>query len=75
MRNNWRTPAMVLICGGVILTLSLGIRHSFGLFLVPMSMESGWGRETFAFSIALQNLIRGAESPSPFSFHFSFHCR
>ncbi|HVS26788.1 MAG TPA: MFS transporter [Burkholderiales bacterium] len=63
MRNNWRTPAMVLICGGVILALSLGIRHSFGLFLAPMSMEFGWGRETFAFAIALQNLIWGAAQP------------
>lgn len=63
MRNNWRTPAMVLICGGVILSLSLGIRHSFGLFLAPMSMEFGWGRETFAFAIALQNLIWGAAQP------------
>ena len=63
MHHNWRTPAIVLICGGAILTLSLGIRHSFGLFLTPMSMEFGWGRETFAFAIALQNLIWGAAQP------------
>ena len=63
MHHNWRTPAIVLICGGAILTLSLGIRHSFGLFLTPMSMEFGWGRETFAFAIALQNLIWGVSQP------------
>jgi len=34
---------------GVILTLSLGTRHSFGLFLQPMSMDNGWGREVFGF--------------------------
>ncbi len=63
MPNNWRTPAVVLLCGGTILTLSLGIRHSFGLFLTHMSMEFGWGRETFAFDIALQNLIWGVAQP------------
>ena len=43
----WRTPAVVLLCGGLILMLALGTRQSFGLFLRPMSMELGWGREAF----------------------------
>jgi hypothetical protein len=51
-------PKIVLLCGGLILTLSLGIRHSFGLF--PQPMELDWGREVFAFAIALQNLVWGA---------------
>lgn len=58
-----RTPTLILICGGLILTLSLGIRQGFGLFLQPMTAEFGWGRETFAFAIALQNLIWGAAQP------------
>jgi MFS family permease len=61
--TNWRTPGVVLACGGVILMLSLGIRQSFGLFLQPMSGELGWGRETFAFALALQNLIWGVAQP------------
>jgi len=60
---SWRTPAMVLLCGGLILTLSLGVRHTFGLFLQPMTVEHGWGRETFAFAIALQNLVWGFSQP------------
>src|SRR6266850_1648342 len=32
---NWRTPVLVLVCGAIILTLGLGIRASFGLFLQP----------------------------------------
>jgi hypothetical protein len=53
--SDWRTPGVVLACGSIILMLSLGIRQSFGLFLQPMSGELGWGRETFAFALALQN--------------------
>jgi MFS family permease len=55
-----RTPAMVLACGCLIMTISFGIRAGFGLFLQPMSLEYGWGREVFSFSIALQNLMWGA---------------
>jgi hypothetical protein len=43
--------------------LALGIRQSFGLFLRPMSMDLGWGRETFSFAIALQNLVWGLAMP------------
>lgn len=55
-----RTPALVLACGCIIMTLSFGIRAGFGLFLQPMSLEYGWGREVFSFSMALQNLMWGA---------------
>jgi MFS family permease len=62
-RPSWRTPAVVLVCGGLILMLALGARQSFGLFLRPMSMDLGWGRETFSFAIALQNLVWGLAMP------------
>lgn len=58
--KSWRTPAVVLACGCLIMTISFGIRAGFGLFLQPMSLEYGWGREVFSFSIALQNLMWGA---------------
>ena len=61
--DRWRTPTMVLICGGVVLMMALGIRQSFGLFLQPMSSDMGWGRETFSFAIAIQNLVWGAAMP------------
>ncbi len=60
---DWRTPTVVLVCGGIILTLAMGIRHGFGLFLQPMSHDLGWGRETFALAIAVQNLVWGATQP------------
>ncbi|HBX54924.1 MFS transporter [Pseudomonas sp. UBA2684] len=59
----WRKSGWILLGASLILALSLGIRHGFGLFLAPMSAEFGWGREVFAFAIALQNLIWGLAQP------------
>lgn len=61
--GNWRTPTVVLVCSGIIVTLAMGTRASFGLFLMPMTFDLGWSRETFAFAMALQNLILGASAP------------
>lgn len=61
--RDWRTPAVMLAAGAAVLAVSLGIRHSFGLFLAPMTREHGWTREVFAFAIALQNLVWGATQP------------
>ena len=53
----------VLIFGGLMVTLSMGIRHGFGLFNLPITSANGWGRETFALTIALQNLVWGVFQP------------
>jgi MFS family permease len=53
----------VLLCGAAIVTISMGIRHGFGLWLQPITMERGWTRETFAFALALQNLAWGLAGP------------
>ena len=53
----------MLIGSAIILALSLGIRHAFGLYLVPMSHEFGWGHNVFSLAIAMQNLIWGAVQP------------
>jgi predicted MFS family arabinose efflux permease len=53
----------ILVCGSVIVTLAMGIRHGFGLFLQPMSADLGWNREVFSIAIALQNLLWGAAQP------------
>jgi MFS family permease len=47
------------VCGAAIVTLSMGIRHGFGLWLQPITQAQGWTRETFAFAIAVQNLSWG----------------
>lgn len=53
----------VLLCGAFIVTLSMGIRHGFGLWLQPITMDRGWTRETFAFAIAIQNIAWGIAGP------------
>ena len=53
----------VLLCGAAIVTLSMGIRHGFGLWLQPITMDRGWSRETFAFALAVQNLVWGLAGP------------
>ena len=49
----------VLACSAAIVTLSMGIRHGFGLWLQPITQDQGWTRETFAFAMAVQNLSWG----------------
>jgi len=49
----------LLVCGATIVTLSMGVRHGFGLWLQPVTQAQGWSRETFAFAMAIQNLMWG----------------
>jgi MFS family permease len=53
------SAVQVLACGAAIVTLSMGIRHGFGLWLQPMTQEMGWTREHFSFAMAIQNLSWG----------------
>ncbi len=61
--EQWKTPTLVLLCGGAIVMLSFGIRHTFGIFLRPMTLDLQWSRATFAFAIAVQNLVWGFAQP------------
>ncbi len=61
--DRWATARMMLLAGSLIIAISLGVRHSFGLFLQPVSLDAGWGREVFALAIAVQNLVWGAAQP------------
>ena len=53
----------MLIGSAFILALSLGVRHGFGLYLVPISHEFGWSHQVFSLAIAMQNLLWGAVQP------------
>ena len=61
MQNEPRKLSMfqVLACGAAIVTLSMGIRHGFGLWLQPITQEMGWTRQSFALAMAIQNLSWG----------------
>ena len=55
-----RLPLLqLLVCSSLILTLAMGIRHGFGLWLQPVTQDQGWTRETFSLAIAVQNLSWG----------------
>ena len=49
----------VLACGAAVVTLSMGIRHGFGLWLQPMTQAHDWTRQIYALAMAIQNLSWG----------------
>ena len=51
--------SQVLICSALVVTLSMGTRHAFGLWLQPITQAQNWTRETFALALAIQNLSWG----------------
>lgn len=53
----------VVCIGGLILGVSLGIRHTQGLFLLPITMERGWSRDAYSLAMAIQNLAWGLFQP------------
>ena len=58
----FRFPPIVWL-GIAILIICLGIRQSFGIFMMPISDYFHTGREFFSFAIALQNLLFGVFQP------------
>jgi len=62
-KGNWRTPLAVIAAGCLIALLGFGARSAYGLLLEPMTGARGWGRETFAIAIAIQNLVWGFGVP------------
>ena len=43
--------------------ISFGPRATFGFFLTADDGGNAWGRDVFAFSVAMQTLIYGAAQP------------
>lgn len=54
---------LAILAGGLVMGLALGIRHSQGIFLLPITQDQGWSREAFGFAIAVQNLMWGVAQP------------
>ena len=59
----WRTPLVIVICGCLIAAISFGPRSALGFFLTPLSQANHWGRDVFAFALAVQNLLWGIGQP------------
>ena len=58
------SPWLLVACGATIVTLSMGARQAFGLFMVPMAQDVGVDRAAFGLAIAIQNLLFGLVQPS-----------
>ncbi|MGF1723835.1 MFS transporter [Photobacterium nomapromontoriensis] len=58
----FRFPLLVWMGIGTLI-ISLGIRQSFGIFMMPISTHFDTGREFFSLAIALQNLLFGLFQP------------
>lgn len=58
----FRFPLLVWLGIGILI-ICLGIRQSFGIFMLPISEHFSMGREFFSFAIALQNLLFGVFQP------------
>lgn len=58
-----RAPLLIILCGCGIACLTFGPRAASGLFLTPISDANGWGRDVYAMSFAIQNLLWGIGQP------------
>ena len=54
---------LLVVVSGLIITLGMGVRHSLGLFMSPMTLELGVSAAAFSFSLALQNIVWGLAQP------------
>ena len=61
--SDWRTPAVIILCGCAIGMLGFGPRSALGFFVQPMSHEFAWGRDVFGLALAFQNLLWGLGQP------------
>ena len=53
----------LVLCAALVLTISNGLRSSFGLFITPMGVDLAVSRETFALAIAIQGIVWGISQP------------
>jgi predicted MFS family arabinose efflux permease len=53
----------MIAAGAAIVTLAMGVRQSFGLFLTPLSLDLEIGRQAFGLTLAVQNLLFGLAQP------------
>lgn len=54
---------LVLVVAGAIISLSMGMRQSLGLFLPPMRAGLGVSASAFGLAMALQNIVWGLSQP------------
>jgi len=58
-----RAMILLLVLSGTIISISMGLRQSLGLFMRPMTLDIGISAASFGFAIALQNIVWGISQP------------
>ncbi|MEK9901422.1 MAG: MFS transporter, partial [Rhodospirillaceae bacterium] len=58
-RQTW----IILVSALAVIVISAGIQQTFGLYMLPISVEQGWGREILSLALAGQALIIGLTTP------------
>lgn len=54
---------LIIMAAAAIAAIGMGLRQSMGLYLKPMTEALGLGREAFALSIAVANIVWGVMAP------------
>lgn len=49
----------IVLCAGTIVGMGMGLRQVMGLYLRPVTMDLGLGREPFSNALAIANLVWG----------------
>lgn len=50
---------LIMLCAGIIVGMGMGLRQVMGLYLRPVTMDLGIGREPFSNALAISNLVFG----------------
>ena len=62
-RGSTPSALRMMIVAGAVLSICMGLRQSFGLFLQPIRADLGVSASMFGFALALQNLVWGLAQP------------
>jgi len=65
----------ILVGASVMLSLSMGMRQSYGVFMTPMTTDLGISVADFTLALAIQNLAWGFTQPVVGAYADRFGCR
>lgn len=60
VRGNWW---FIVLAAASIAAIAMGLRQVMGLYMKPITMDLGIGRQTFSLAIAVANLVWGVAAP------------
>ena len=63
MKTSARSAWLLMIAAATILTLTMGVRQSLGLFIAPINASTGMGVVSISFALAIGQLMWGIAQP------------